>query len=156
MTDVLCYKSISIINVLDVCLMLNQSCLNFNKVCSGLIQELLSLLLFVINYCLSSLIIFLTKCVTLFLKHKLKWTLYQLCCFFFILHDSRRTTAADIRFKPHGKESTDVWITQNKGKESENSYWKLKSFCVFAFACPTVISSIFGKSFHFPFPCFVI
>ena len=27
---------------------------------------------------------------------------------------------------PHGKESTEVWITQNKGKESENSYQKLK------------------------------
>ena len=27
---------------------------------------------------------------------------------------------------PHGKESTEVRITQNKGKESENSYQKLK------------------------------
>ena len=30
------------------------------------------------------------------------------------------------------------------------------SFRVFACACPTVIYSIFGKSFHFPFPCFVL
>ena len=29
-------------------------------------------------------------------------------------------------FRPHGKESTEVWITQSKGKESENSYQKLK------------------------------
>ena len=27
---------------------------------------------------------------------------------------------------PHGKESTEVWITQNKEKEMENSYQKLK------------------------------
>ena len=70
-------------------------------------------------------------------------------------------------------------IVQNKGKESENFYQKLKSrtgtrklnqsiltavpveifrlsFCVFACACPTVISSMFGKSFHFPFPYFVL
>ena len=30
------------------------------------------------------------------------------------------------------------------------------SFHVFLYACPTVISSIFGKSFHFPFPYFVL
>ena len=30
------------------------------------------------------------------------------------------------------------------------------SFRVFSCACPTVISSISGKSFHFPFPYFVI
>ena len=30
------------------------------------------------------------------------------------------------------------------------------SFGAFLCACPTVISSIFGKSFHFPFPYFVI
>ena len=30
------------------------------------------------------------------------------------------------------------------------------SFHVFSCACPTVISSISGKSFHFPFPHFVI
>ena len=35
-----------------------------------------------------------------------------------------------------GKESTEVWISQNKGKESENSYQK-------------------GKSIHFPFPYFI-
>ena len=29
-------------------------------------------------------------------------------------------------YRPRGKESTDVLITQNKGKESENSYQKLK------------------------------
>ena len=29
-------------------------------------------------------------------------------------------------FKPRGKESTELRITQNKGKESENSYQKLK------------------------------
>ena len=28
--------------------------------------------------------------------------------------------------KPHGKESTEVRISQNKGKESKNSYQKLK------------------------------
>ena len=28
--------------------------------------------------------------------------------------------------RPHGKESTEVRITQNKGKEIENSYQKLK------------------------------
>ena len=28
--------------------------------------------------------------------------------------------------RPRGKESTEVRITQNKGKESENSYQKLK------------------------------
>ena len=28
--------------------------------------------------------------------------------------------------RSHGKESTEVQITQNKGKESENSYQKLK------------------------------
>ena len=27
---------------------------------------------------------------------------------------------------PRGKESTEVWITQNNGKESENSYQKFK------------------------------
>ena len=64
----------------------------------------------------------------------------------------------------HGKESTKVRIAQNMGKESENSYQKLKrsgtqkhmetyrniskSFRVFLCACPTVISSIFGKKFH--------
>ena len=32
-----------------------------------------------------------------------------------------------IIIRPHGKESTEVRITQNKGKESENSYRKLKS-----------------------------
>ena len=26
------------------------------------------------------------------------------------------------RFRPRGKENTEVWISQNKGKESENSY----------------------------------
>ena len=31
------------------------------------------------------------------------------------------------RKRPHGKECTEVRITQNKGKESENSYRKLKS-----------------------------
>jgi hypothetical protein len=31
-----------------------------------------------------------------------------------------------IRFRPGGKESTEVQITQNKGKERENSYQKLK------------------------------
>jgi len=30
------------------------------------------------------------------------------------------------------------------------------SFYVFTCACPTVTSSIFGKSFHFPFPYFVL
>ena len=30
------------------------------------------------------------------------------------------------RFRPHGKESTEVQKTQNNGKESENSYQKLK------------------------------
>ena len=30
------------------------------------------------------------------------------------------------KFRPRGKERTEVWITQNKGKESENSYKKLK------------------------------
>ena len=30
------------------------------------------------------------------------------------------------------------------------------SFRVFACACPTVISSIFGKNFHFPFRYFVL
>ena len=30
------------------------------------------------------------------------------------------------------------------------------SFHVFVCACPTVISSIFGKSFHFPFVYFVL
>ena len=30
------------------------------------------------------------------------------------------------RNRPRGKESTEVRITQNKGKESENSYRKLK------------------------------
>ena len=30
------------------------------------------------------------------------------------------------------------------------------SFCVFSCACPSVISSISGKSFHFPFPYFAI
>ena len=30
------------------------------------------------------------------------------------------------QFSPRGKESTEVRITQNKGKESENSYQKLK------------------------------
>ena len=29
-------------------------------------------------------------------------------------------------------------------------------FRVFVCACPTVTSSIFGKSFHFPFPYFVL
>ena len=29
-------------------------------------------------------------------------------------------------YRPRGKESTEVQITQNKGKESENSYQKLK------------------------------
>ena len=29
-------------------------------------------------------------------------------------------------FRPRGKESTEVQITQNKAKESENSYQKLK------------------------------
>jgi len=32
-----------------------------------------------------------------------------------------------IDYKPRGKESTEVRITQNKGKENENSYRKLKS-----------------------------
>ena len=31
-----------------------------------------------------------------------------------------------IKNRPRGKESTEVRITQNKGKESENSYQKLK------------------------------
>ena len=31
-----------------------------------------------------------------------------------------------ISFRPRGKESTEVRITQNKGKESENSYQKLE------------------------------
>ena len=31
-----------------------------------------------------------------------------------------------IRFRQGGKESTEVHITQNKGKERENSYQKLK------------------------------
>ena len=82
--------------------------------------------------------------------------------------------------RPRGKESTELRITQNKGKESENSYQKLKSsqwrgtgnhtvtkskyfdghgrlsqsenlLCL-----STVIFSIFGKSFHFPFPYFVL
>ena len=30
------------------------------------------------------------------------------------------------------------------------------SFCVFVCACPAVTSSIFGKSFHFPFPYFIV
>ena len=29
-------------------------------------------------------------------------------------------------------------------------------FCMFTCVCPMVISSIFGKSFHFPFPYFVL
>ena len=37
--------------------------------------------------------------------------------------------------------------TQNKGKESENSYQKLKNLC----ACPTVISSIFVMIFKIYF-----
>jgi hypothetical protein len=32
-----------------------------------------------------------------------------------------------LRDRPRGKESTEVRIKQNKGKESENSYQKLKS-----------------------------
>ena len=94
------------------------------------------------------------------------------------------------------------YLSQNKGKESENSYQKLKrslkdrhgrlyqseesksdaffvvgsqtftlfrllktavpveisrySFTVFSCAYPSVISSISGKIFHFPFPYFVI
>ena len=32
----------------------------------------------------------------------------------------------EINIRPHGKESTEVRITQNKGKKSENSYQKLK------------------------------
>ena len=55
----------------------------------------------------------------------------------------------EIEGRPHGKESTEVQISQNKGKESENSHQKMKT------ACPTVISSFSGKSFHFPFPYFV-
>ena len=50
-----------------------------------------------------------------------------------------------IGLRPRGKESTEVRKSQIKGKESENSYQEL---C----ACPSVISSIPGKSFHFPFP----
>ena len=30
------------------------------------------------------------------------------------------------RRKPHGKESTKIWITQKIGKERENSYLKIK------------------------------
>ena len=58
---------------------------------------------------------------------------------------------------PRGKESTEVQISQNKGKESKNSYQKLKRSLqdnVFMCACPTVISSISCRSFHFPFPYF--
>ena len=32
----------------------------------------------------------------------------------------------ELQFRPRGKESTEVQITQNKGKESENSYQELK------------------------------
>ena len=35
-----------------------------------------------------------------------------------------------ICYRPHGKGSTEVRITQNKGKESENSYQKLMRFLV--------------------------
>ena len=54
-----------------------------------------------------------------------------------------------------------VWIihtlTQNKGKESEISYQKLKRSQWTGTVClSTVISSIFGKSSHFPFPYFVL
>ena len=76
--------------------------------------------------------------------------------------------------RPRGKESTEVWKSQIKGKESENSYQELKrsierlrktavlveisryNFRVFVCAYPSVISSIPGKSFHFPFTQFVI
>ena len=63
--------------------------------------------------------------------------------------------------------STSIYfLTQKKGKKRKNSFSIRKtavtveifwlSFCVFACAFPTVISSIFGKSFHFPFPYFVL
>ena len=80
-------------------------------------------------------------------------------------------------FRPCGKESTEVRKSQIKGKESENSYQELKrsqkgqahtntrklnrdistGTAVFlnlsiVCACPFAISSIPGKSFHFPFP----
>ena len=50
---------------------------------------------------------------------------------------------------PCGKESTEVRKSQIKGNESENSYQELKRS---QNACHFVISSIPGKSFHFPFP----
>ena len=61
-----------------------------------------------------------------------------------------------------------MWIDTGRGKSSgllEEDRWPLilvpveisrYSFRVFSFAYPTVISSISGKSFHFPFPYFVI
>ena len=63
-------------------------------------------------------------------------------------------------YRPRGKESTEVRITQNERKESENSYQKLKTYFNFVSVCvfvclSTVISSIFGKSFHFPVSYFV-
>ena len=47
-----------------------------------------------------------------------------------------------------------VFLTKSNGQKTWNILQTL-SFRVFTCVCPTVISSIFGKSFHFPFPYFV-
>ena len=67
--------------------------------------------------------------------------------------DTERLTG--FKYRPRGKESTEIRKSQIKGKESENSYQELKRSPkdrVFVCACPSVISSIPGKSVHFPFP----
>ena len=46
----------------------------------------------------------------------------------------------NFHYRPSGKESTEIQISQYKGKESENSYQKNFS----------------GKSLHFPFPYIVL
>ena len=63
------------------------------------------------------------------------------------------TIIINIIIRPHGKESTKVRISQNKGKESENSYQKLKRSLKDRHM-ETV--SRYLDSFHFPFPYFEI
>ena len=70
----------------------------------------------------------------------------------------RLLNAINFLYRSRGKESTEVRKTENKGKESENSYRKLKSSWWTGTQTHTrkqnqniSNSSIFGKSSHFPF-----
>jgi hypothetical protein len=55
---------------------------------------------------------------------------------FHIINDHRhKLHLTYLSYRPRGKESTEVRITQNKGKESENSYRKSKSWMAILVMC---------------------